>query len=302
MSLELKVYLFDQEAKSPSENLAINRYFRGLVNEGRYDLIARTYYHTNGVILGSNESIEDVHQNLCKKNGYEIVKRPSGGSAVVVSPELALCYTILFNATNLGLSKKIDKLYKTLTIPLARILGNEIKVEGAYYLRERRNGTSLPIAGHAMKVHSNGTYQFDGIAHRRRLNMSLISGLLKLRTLYSVEGIQYIRFDGETYNLNGSVSNIDLNGNSPIRNEEEELEKMIGLDELGISDTNFASSFYGMLSEVFGDVSEVEDLSKDNETVMRYQEIIKKETQGGKSGLGHCFVDFVEPEPRVHYG
>ncbi len=82
------VFWDDLKIKGPSKNLAINRACANLVKKGNYDLVARTYLHDKGVILGRGESIRDVNEEFCKTKGYEVISRPSGGSAILVEPDL----------------------------------------------------------------------------------------------------------------------------------------------------------------------------------------------------------------------
>ena len=193
MTLEKKVLLLDKEAKTPSQNLATNQYFVDLVRQKQYDLIARIYKHTNGVILGYNESSNDVDMEFCRENNYEVIRRPTGGSAVVVDPDTTLCYTIIFDPLRLGRGKNINALYKEITIPLAKKLGLGVTVEGAYYLRMRLNGSSIPFAGHAIKLHDGKIAQFDGVINMTPFDMEKISGTIRLRELYSFNGSRYIK-------------------------------------------------------------------------------------------------------------
>jgi lipoate-protein ligase A len=301
MTLERKVFLLEEQPKAPSENLARNQHFVNLIKDKKYDLIARMYRHTNGVILGHHESTNDVDLNFCRENGYEIVRRPTGGSAVVVNPEIAICYTIMFDPETINKTVDIPKLYKEITIPLAKNLGSDVTVEGAYYLRIKRNGTNTPFAGHAIKMYDGKIVQFDGMINRTSFDIETLSRALKLRQLYTLNGEKYVVVDGQSYNLKGTPTNFDVENATLIGNEREELEKIQGLKEIGLDDNYFLKVFKKTLTEVFGEVKTTA-LNPDSQILSVLQEEFRQnEEKGNKSGLGHCYVDFVEPEPRIHY-
>ena len=173
MSLEDRVFFVDRKIHSPSENLAINALSVDLVKEGTYDFITRVYKHSPGVILGMRQSIADVDISYCDKLGYEVVKRPTGGSAVVVDPNGFICYSVFLNMEKLGIKGGPHPLYKAITFPLAQNLGENVFVEGTYYLRYKSNGSNIPFGGHAIKVHKKprkaDVYQFDGIINLESL-------------------------------------------------------------------------------------------------------------------------------------
>lgn len=303
MNLEKRIFLYETKPRLPSENLAINRYCVDLVNKRKLDLIARVYSHTDGVILGYDESVADVNVDFCEKNGYEIVRRPSGGSAVNVSPDLSICYSFIFDPNIFGMERKISDIYKKITIPLAKKLGRDITVEGTYYLRVKRNGKSVPFGGHAIKFYFGKIAQFDGVINRTSLDINALSRILNLRKLYSLNGENYVTANGSVYDIKGNKIDIDLSKAELLRSEEDELKLIPGIIDLGMTDETFIKTAYNTLSEIFGKIEFVDTFSYDRKLVDKYRmEVISKSNGGNKSGLGHCFIDFVEPEPKIHYG
>lgn len=300
MNLEKRIFLVENEPRQPSENLAINRYCIELVKNGSYDLIARAYTHRKGIILGRGESLGDVNEEFCNLKGYEIVERPSGGSVVVVNEDLVLCYSIFFNWKAFNFGNDIGKLYKAVTIPLAKRLGKNISVEGAYYLRANLGDSKIPFAGHAARVEGEGI-QFDGIINKTKFDIGLLGKLIKLRELYSYNGELYILLGNEAYNLKGErVYDFNSERAKLVRDERKELGKILGLRELGINEKHFIDSLYDTINEVFG-ITQKTGL-KIKEDIKKLAQEIKDNSKGGKKGLlGHCFVDFIEPEPRIHY-
>ncbi len=304
MSLEKRVFLIEKNPKSAGENLAINQICIDLIKNNKYEVIARAYYHKKGVILGNSESYFDIYEDFCNKNQYEIVRRASGGSAILVDPNLVLCYSIFFNCNNENLGKDLTNIYKNITIPLAKNLGKNFSVEGAYYLRTKINGISVPLAGHAMKIHNQEIVQFDGVINRTSFEIEELSKVIKLRELYYYEGKNCIISDCEAFELSGKkINNFDYSKATFLRSEKIELKKVVGLKEIGISDNHFLDVLFNTLECLFGNLNKVNNIKIYKNTINKFHEEIKKDTKGGnRILLGHCFVDLIEPESRIHYG
>src|SRR3989344_1665832 len=111
---------------------------------------------------------------------------------------------------NLAINKMCSdliRIYKAITIPFARKLGKNITVEGAYYLRLKLNGASIPFAGHAMRFYNQRIVQFDGVVNRKAFDIEILEKALNLRELYTFEGKEYIVVNGKAYNLEGKEIN-----------------------------------------------------------------------------------------------
>ncbi len=293
-----RIFWDDLDVKSPSKNLAINRACVNLVKNGDYDLVVRTYLHDKGVILGRGESIEDVDTDFCKKEGYEVVSRPSGGSAILVEPDLTLCYSVLFNSKRFGGRFNIHETYKSIVLPLAKNLGDDFSVVGNYYLRYDLDGQSIPIAGHAMKSYGNVT-QFDGVINLKRFNMTILEKVLRLRELWEVNDSKYIKVNGRFYDLNGKEVSLDETSSQFLRSEKQELEKIVGLYDIGLSLSDFKRALKKSLEGVFGAVSEVKNIPFNSAETSKY---LEDSNLKGRRFLGHCFVDLVEGEQEIVYG
>lgn len=303
MSLEEKVFVIDKKPKSPIENLAINAYCAKLVGTGKYSLIGRAYYHNPGVILGHNESLTDVDTAKCASLGYEVARRPTGGSAIVVDPKSVLCYSVFFMPKTFGLKEGVTETYRAMSIPLAKELGKGIIVRGTYYLRADIGFDEVPIAGHALKIHSEKkgrVMQFDGVVNRTALDVERISQLLKLRELHTSGGRNYLVVGGKAYDENGNLAN--NSGLVKIRSEREELERCIGLRELKITDIQFLKALYNVMRSNFGDV-ELGSIRPNPSDIKKISSQIRRKKGAGKrERLGHCFVDLMDPEPILVYG
>ena len=283
----MKLLFYDDvKSRKPSVNLAINNsYFKKVMTE-EYDAIARVYRHEPGIILGCNESEGDINKNVCSSLGYEVVRRPSGGSAVLVDPSI-ICYSI-FLSKKLMNNGGFNDLYKKIVFPLAQKMGEEFEVKGNYYIRQRTNSGLLPVAGHSMNT-SKEVFQFDGIIHTEPLNMSYVKRMLKLRELRTYEDESVIAMEDDIYTLGGKKTDILKEDTKLVRKEEDILKQIQGINESGVSEDKFINFLYETLTDAFG-VFEKGTLP---ETL---EEIVLKKEKNYLNARGHCFVDFGEPE------
>lgn len=287
------VFWNDTEIRGPKTNLAMNKACVDMVKNEDYDLVARVYRHSKGVILGFTESPDDVNKGYCKNHGYEITSRPSGGSAIIVDPELNLSYSVFFKNSNFN----VHEIYQKLTIPLAKKLGDGFSVEGNYYLRYKVGGEKVPIAGHAMKSHE-GVTQFDGVIHLKRFDKEHIDNVLNLRELWNYKGENYLKVDNAFFDMKGDKADIDVSNAYLVRSEKDELEKIIGLEDIGLSYDDFAIALQDSLNEAFGDVS-TKTLYIDDKVLQDYLAERESTVKNPRKYLGHCFVDLVEEEQSV---
>ncbi len=296
MNLENKIFICEDSPKQPSLNLAINRAVVDAVKEGKYDAVARVYTHTNGVILGYAESIDDVNQAYIEENDLEVIKRPSGGSAILVAPDLTLCYTLIFNPKKFEIKKDTKEIYNKITLLLAQQLGERFVVRGRYYIRVKIGEKEVPFAGHAMKFWKD-IVQFDGIVHKKGLDLNLFSEVLNLRELFEYEGEKYIRMDGSIYNIKGERIKSLPRDAVLTKTEEESLKEIRGLNDLGISEDEFINHLYKTFHSLFPDMKR--DLTVQVDGIDKYQREIQQSKFGNIPALGHCFVDFMEPEALI---
>lgn len=282
----------DQTARNPSENIAINRECVNQIQNKKYDLIARFYTHKKGIILGNSESSQDVNIDYCTQNNYEVIRRPSGGSAIVVEPDLTLCYSLFFSNPS---KFDINEIYKKITLPLARNLGEKFSIKGNYYLRFENNGKSVPIAGHAMKSYGD-IIQFDGVINKKAFDVEKVARLIKLRELYQDNQNKYISVNKELFDLKGKKVNLRRSQLKLIRSEKKELEDIVGLQDICLSERDFINTFRTTLEELFGHLQEGE-ISINNQGLLPYAKESKKlDNHKKRIFLGHCFVDLIDEE------
>ena len=303
MNLEERVFIEDLVPKSPSLNLAMNMRMNELVLKGDYQSSVRIYKHTPGVILGYRESINDVSQEYCKMRCIEIVERKTGGSAVGVDPKTVLCYTE-YIATG-EKSPDITKWYKKLVKPIAEQLngnGRVAAVEGAYYIRVQKDDEMIPFIGHAAAV-KRQIIQLDGIVHIEKPKVEEIEQVLKLRRLYNYQGQKYLIAGDYVVPVTKGLSPeqiaaFDKKDSQIVRDERDELRKILGLHDIGLDERKFIDMLYASFQKSIGPMKKTSPEKVNYGNIAKLRNEFKGSPNGLKQGLGHCFVDLVEPEPK----
>ena len=143
---------------------------------------------------------------------------------------------------------------------------------------------------------SNKILQFDGVVNKQKFNMNQLEKVIKLRELYKAENQRYIFFEGDFYTLSGEKVELIGEKATLLKKEYDELEKTKGLKEVGLSEKDFTDIFYNVLKGVFPEIIKVNNLNLNQKLILDYQEKIKNSIKGKRIALGHCFVDFLEPE------
>ncbi len=144
--------------------------------------------------------------------------------------------------------------------------------------------------------------QFDGVINLKKFDMGILEKVLRLRELWEVNGSKYLKVNGMFYDLKGVEISLDENSLQFLRSERKELEKIAGLEDIGMSAKEFKQILKKSLEEGFGNISEVDDLPFDGTKIREYIEYSKlKDDSKGRRFLGHCFIDLVEEEPEIVY-
>lgn len=286
---------FDDIPKKSSTHLAINKYCGDLISSGKAHTITRFYYHDNAVILANAQSTEDIYVDQANSMGFEIIRRPTGGSVIVATPGDMLCYSI-FLPISIFDEKRVSNYYKSFTLPLAQKLGDDFEIAGAYYLRYKGE----PIAGHALDVKKEYV-QIDGLIHTKKPDVSLLSKLIKMRKLYSSAQGDVIEMDGKFYKGSNEID-FSREEYTPTLDEVQILSGFQGLDATSYSPEEYSHKIKETLESILGSVEWKTVLPHDSQIVAKYQQEILKDTfsKGFQKAQGHCFVDFSEPEPRIH--
>lgn len=291
----MNYFIFDKQAKSPHTHLAINKYCASLVNENKAKCIVRFYYHQNAVILANAESIEDVNLKNAEELEFDVLRRPSGGSVIVATPQDMLCYSV-FLPTSLFEKKSASHYYKRFTLPLAKKLGHNFEIAGAYYLRYKKQ----PIAGHAMKTEKN-YIQIDGLIHTKKPDIDLISRLIHLRELYEYDEEKIIKMNNKFFKGNQEIKINNPSLLNKIASEIDLIEQFPGLNSTQYSPEEYAQKLKETLEEIIGNNLWKNKLKLDFNEVQKNLEYLRNELNQTRHQIaqGHCFVDFSEPEPEI---
>lgn len=103
----------DSGPKRASLNMAIDEAIAESVGKGLASPTLRFYgWNPPAVSIGYSQKIEEIDQDECRLKNYDIVRRPTGGRAVLHDRELT--YSIIAPTDNPLLSKNIMNTYKTL--------------------------------------------------------------------------------------------------------------------------------------------------------------------------------------------
>ena len=288
----------DTVLRSPREHLARNLRAAELVFEGAYASIVRIYRHTPGVILGVNQSIDDVDLDGCAELGYEVFRRPTGGSAVIVDPDMALCYSVFFPTRTIR--PQVTTLYDGFVPPLADALADGIRVDRLFSLIPP--GSEHPVAGHAMTHHHyNAVTQIDGIIHTTAPDIERFSRLLRMRELYRNGETLCVRRGDSYFSKTGRpLETVDENALVFVRSEREEISRFIGLRSIGISDSQTVEALHRAAHSSYGPFDRVERF--DYGDVTDHLRTVDEETAESKkwNAQGHCFIYLMRPNYARH--
>lgn len=292
MSLERKILSVEHTSKPAGENLAINDYWLDQIRQDKADVVLRIYKHQPAVILGASQNTHDAYLQGCKEHGYDVVRRKTGGAAIVADEESALCYSLFCKPP----STNHQEAYTFFTIPLAQTFGYEASIEGTYYLKVPGNhNKTYSLAGHAIKQSKNAM-QLDGIVHEKPLDTKLIKDLLNLRELYKEENNTYIQVGKNTYHIQDKqLTPTKHKPTNRTRNEQEELDKLPSLQQIGSNAEEYTQALINTAKTVFGN----NWTQAQAPTQKPYQEA---NPNNSKAALGHCFIFINETEKKeVHY-
>lgn len=105
--------LIDNSPKKAPLNMAIDEAIAEAVKKGLAPPTLRFYSWTSpAVSIGYFQKIEDIDQEKCLIKNYDIVRRPTGGRAILHDRELT--YSVIAPTNNPLLSKNILSTYRTL--------------------------------------------------------------------------------------------------------------------------------------------------------------------------------------------
>lgn len=274
------------------QNLAINEACLNSVEAG--SPILRVYtFSSEGLILARHESIWDVRKP-------EIATRRNTAGSVIYCDPTTLGYSVFFRPEDL--TDDVTKVFRLLTRPIAENLkpklnGSEVSVGRVFSIRVE----GKVLAGHA-QYNTKKSVQYDGFVHVLKPDADKISGLIKLRELCGLDGNNVLCIDGEVFDMKGKFlgerERLDL---KIIRKERDVIAGIPGLKGLGLTLEDYAVILKEGMESAFRCSSIESELPA--ELFRGSQEPLEKRyankewvKSGRKRHLGHCLVDFVEPE------
>ena len=275
-------------------NLAYNEACLNQVRSG-YPIVRIFTFSQPGLILAKHESLWDVrddHQHLA-------TRRHTGGSVIYVDQN-TLGYTVIFRKKDL--EKSIRDVYRKLTEPIAQALREEglnATIGNLFSLRV----DGKVIGGHAQYRSTKGI-QYDGIVHIEKPDVEKIEKAIRLRTLCLSGSNKVVCIDGNVYDIDGThLGQENQFALKTLRDERREISEMPGLREFGLSQRDYIDMIKQFFERVFNMQSVDDDLRNFQSSAIELAEKKYRNmdwvSDGKRKGLGHCFVDLVEPENRT---
>lgn len=284
-----KIVVID-EGMSAVENLARNEACFESVRAREFEEIVRVYsFKQPGVILAKNQSAWDVQDAAWDL--LEVTRRRSGGGAVYVD-ENTLGYSVF------GRIEGVHGAVANPThIPYQRMRSAVMEVLRSFGLQpkeERHWGVRVEggvVAGHAQR-YENGAYEVHGLVRLRKWNLEAVAGALKLRKCGVFENAQYFIVANEVYSSERVQSAVSAGAVRVVRDEQEELRKTPGLDELGVRRELFVERLVKYLSsgEECGLPAEIVRKAKEYQARYADAAFVRGSVEHRRC-LGHCFVD-----------
>ncbi|MCL5276539.1 MAG: lipoate--protein ligase family protein, partial [Deltaproteobacteria bacterium] len=158
---------------TPSLNMSIDQsLFDGAPEHGPAGVLRFFSFSTVCISIGKNQKVDDLPGDL-RGTGIEIVRRPTGGGAVLHDGDL--CYSIVMPETCLGTTGSLMESYRLITGGLKRGFGL-LGIDLEYGEGSRYRGGPMCFAGALGYELSLGGRKIVGGAQRRAKGMLLQQG------------------------------------------------------------------------------------------------------------------------------
>ena len=305
------LHIKEEKTKSPRENLAINSLALELIEEEKTDLILRTYTHSNGIIIGKSQTINDLYPT---NSQTQIAQRETGGAAVVVDPQTTFCYSIFFKQQNKRINPR--QTYQKILEPLAELLDKRLSNYFTHYIGQYNSkNENRPLIGHSMKSQTaTSGIQIDGIVHITPLTSSPLLKKIKLRKLLyeptsKREFVTINQKHSPLFEIQPNRLTQLENTQQPkqltlYRDEEEEISQFLTLQELGITTQQFEDRLRRGIETIFSNIrGEKTTLTQaydtelfDSETISKLSQKYRPKKNGKQTLKGHCFIYYDEIE------
>ncbi len=144
----------------PALNLAVDEALFDAVESGRIDNVLRLWrFETPVVVLGRGSKWEvETHWNHCVRDQVPVLRRTSGGAAIIAGPGCQL-YSLLISLRKHPELRAVDHLHQYVMHHLIRALANcqtQVAFDGICDLviqQKKISGNSLRLGRHAVLYH-----------------------------------------------------------------------------------------------------------------------------------------------------
>src|SRR5262249_37523848 len=158
------VRILDETCPAPDENLAAEARLLDSLERAERPIETLRFWESSGyaAVLGrSGEAERDPDLALCNRDGLAVLRRRSGGGAVVVGPG-CLCFALVLSLERRPELQNVGPSYRLILEPLARALGVEFEARSDLALGGRKvSGSAQRRARRALLHHGTVLYDFD---------------------------------------------------------------------------------------------------------------------------------------------
>jgi len=200
--MTLTMYHADTTFETPAENVACDEALLDLSEAGSTDEVLRFWESsTPFVVVGYGNHVDvEINQGACEKDGVPILRRCSGGGAVVQGPG-CLNYALILNINHhpelASITTANCHIMKRNAAVLSKLLGKEVSVEGH---------TDLAVGG----------LKFSGNAQRRKRTHLLFHGTFLLESFGLTLLSRYLKHPSREPDYRGTRAHTDFITRIPL--------------------------------------------------------------------------------------
>ena len=190
------MHYIDRTFGSPAENVACDEALLDLCESGSLDEVLRFWESSRPfVVVGYGNHVDvEVNRSACEEDGLPILRRCSGGGAVVQGPG-CLNYSLVLrvdrHAELASITSANCTIMKRNAAPLSKLLGKEVSVEGY---------TDLAMGG----------LKFSGNAQRRKRTHLLFHGTFLLESFDLTLLSRYLKHPSREPDYRGTRTHDDF--------------------------------------------------------------------------------------------
>jgi lipoate-protein ligase A len=160
------VRLLTTSPETVDENLALDE---SLLGEGEESLRFRECRQPVVVLGPGGRPVEEVHEEICRKDGIAILRRATGGSAVVLGPG-CLNYSLIFSLDTRPAWCDVRRSICEILKPMAAALGTQVSSPADLIWDDRKvSGNAQHRIAKSLLHHGTLLYGFDASLATRHL-------------------------------------------------------------------------------------------------------------------------------------